>query len=171
MIYQTYVFEDAGFYIATELKSVFDNDNLINDLLKKPEVARFVELSRKLISKDTLTSDELSEFNNLLLNDDVKTYLENIDDILKKKQFISFSLLGVATTAPLIILNPIIAVMAMIGSGIIVGTGMTKILSVLRRWKTIEEYRKWISGMKQNTKNIELTSGNVFKFNKKFFNE
>ena len=171
MLAQTYIFEEneKNFYIIDELNSVFNNDNMINNLLSKKEVARFVELSRKLINKETLNGEELAEFNKLLTNDNVKLYLENIDDILKKKQFIAFSLLGGALAIPLIALNPIAATLAVIGSGIVVGTTGTKVASILRRWKTTEEYRKWITGMKQNTTHLELTPKNSLLFNKRFF--
>lgn len=173
MIYQTLIFEEMNSknFISSELQTVFNNDNLIKELLKDKNVSRFVELSRKLIGKETLTTDEITEFNTLLTNDKVKLYLENIDDLLKKKQFISFSLIGGALALPVLAFSPIAATIAVIGSGILVGTLGTKVAGVLRRWKTIEDYRKWITGMKQNTTNIDLNSNSMFNFNKRFFNE
>ena len=106
-----------------------------------------------------------------MTNDKVKLYLENIDDILKKKQFVGFSLIGGALALPTLLFSPIVATIAVIGSGVLVGTLGTKVTSVLRRWKTIEDYRKWVTGMKQNTTNIEFNTKNIINYNRKFFNE
>ena len=171
MLAQTLIFEEneKNFYIIDELNSVFNNDEMIRHLLKTKEVSRFVELSRRLVNKESLNGDELTEFNELLNNDNVKLYLENIDDILKKKQFFKFSILGGALSLPLVMINPVLAILGIIGSGLVVGTTATKVASVLRRWKTVEEYRRWITGMKQNTSHVELSPKNSLLSTKKMF--